>query len=1157
MFIKEVIISGFRSYKDNTRVDGFSPRHNVVVGRNGSGKSNFFFAIQFVLSDEFSHLKEEQKLGMLHESTGPKVAHARVEIVFDNTDHRIVAIDSTEVVNLMESAGFSRSNPYYIVKQGKINELATSPDSHRLKLLREVAGTRVYDERKEESLKILKETKIKTAKIEELLRFIEERLKTLENEKEDLKEYQKWDKTKRGVEYAMYDSEIQETKKELSKLADQREELTSRNHRVTAELAEVQTQAARSATEKRKLDAEFKGMKEEKESLVAEETDIVAKQAQLQLKVQDLTEETAKERDSKSAAGAELQQLRAEILQKQTELEQVTPEYEKLVEKESSLSTDIRINETRMKELLAKQGHRNQFGSAEDRDKFLTKEVKRLKHLTEDTQEQIRGIEQEVQEAEIEDENFCTEIQNLGRQLEETRSELDAASNRLGNLNTEQTRAVASQMGAAREEKHVRDQIVAMEAEIGQTNDQMRRLTPRPTYNGLQGVLKVLAHFRENNGNGEYDEILNGYHGTIIDLMYVEKVYFLSVEVIAQSRLFYHVVDNDRIASKILRKFNEMQLPGEITISRAARTPDPCWMSLITTPDMMRFFRTIFGGTALVRKLDQNAHNVRNEGFDCVTLDGDQLARRGALTGGYLDAKRCKLEIHNAKRELDKKLNELKLSGKSRKKTNEMENIRSQIHARKIEMSEYQEMHRRLHEQKRALNENFNSLTRDKEPKKAQLVQLRNRLRELFAQQKGYEAEIGSELHSQLTSDEQNEVERIRAEIAKIRPKLDEVTVKRSQLEVQKRKLDNQLKTNLLRKQENLSAKIDDISDNERHHLLQSHQGELTALYKRLMEVRGLLTSLEDGLSEYEERSGNLDRRIEDVQEQMKDLEAQLVVFAKESDSICTKHASLQSKREDSLKKMRQLGTLPTDAFSKYQNMSYKQLEKRLTECINELKKYENVNKKALDQYLTAAGQKENLTLRMEEQKKSESSIEELLKTLELRKYEAIQLTFKQVSKNFKEVFKRLVPHGQGTLIIQMRDETPDEVGRGVDIVERFTGIGILVSFTSDAGDAETREMQQLSGGQKSLVALALIFSIQMCDPAPFYLFDEIDAALDAQHRKAVADMIHSLCDNAQFITTTFRPELLASAEKYYGVRFRNKVSHIDVVTKTSSLRLC
>ena len=92
--------------------------------------------------------------------------------------------------------------------------------------------------------------------------------------------------------------------------------------------------------------------------------------------------------------------------------------------------------------------------------------------------------------------------------------------------------------------------------------------------------------------------------------------------------------------------------------------------------------------------------------------------------------------------------------------------------------------------------------------------------------------------------------------------------------------------------------------------------------------------------------------------------------------------------------------------------------------------------------------------------------------------------------------------------------------------------------------------MSQLSGGQKSLVALCLIFAIQKCDPAPFYLFDEIDAALDTQYRSAVAEMIHRLSQNAQFITTTFRPELLVHADKFYGVTFSNKVSKIQLITR-------
>lgn len=88
-------------------------------------------------------------------------------------------------------------------------------------------------------------------------------------------------------------------------------------------------------------------------------------------------------------------------------------------------------------------------------------------------------------------------------------------------------------------------------------------------------------------------------------------------------------------------------------------------------------------------------------------------------------------------------------------------------------------------------------------------------------------------------------------------------------------------------------------------------------------------------------------------------------------------------------------------------------------------------------------------------------------------------------------------------MTMRIRDPKPGE--ENINAVELYEGISVLVSFVSDDGDSETREMTQLSGGQKSLVALAIIFSIQKCDPAPFYLFDEIDAALDAQHRKSVA----------------------------------------------------
>uniref|UniRef100_A0A914ZZV2 SMC hinge domain-containing protein n=1 Tax=Parascaris univalens TaxID=6257 RepID=A0A914ZZV2_PARUN len=181
MHIKQVKISGFRSYRDAT-ISDLSPNHNVIVGRNGSGKSNFLFAIEFVLSDKFSSLSSVRRRELFHEGIGEGATVARVSIVLDNSDRRIVTEDTDEVVIgrqvsakkdnyfkgskvitrndmilLMTSAGFSLSNPYYVVKQGRINELATSSDATRLRILKEVAGSEMYDTQRMRNLKSLHE----------------------------------------------------------------------------------------------------------------------------------------------------------------------------------------------------------------------------------------------------------------------------------------------------------------------------------------------------------------------------------------------------------------------------------------------------------------------------------------------------------------------------------------------------------------------------------------------------------------------------------------------------------------------------------------------------------------------------------------------------------------------------------------------------------------------------------------------------------------------------------------------------------------------------------------------------------------------------------------------------------------------------------------
>ena len=158
MHIKSVVVEGFKTYRDQTSVD-LTANLNCIGGANGSGKSNLFHAIRFVLSDVFGTLRAEERQRLLHEGAGHAVMSAYVEIVFCNKDRRMPVerdevrlrrniglkkdeyyldkkhASKTEIVNLLESAGFSRTNPYYCVQQGRITKMATMSDKERLELL--------------------------------------------------------------------------------------------------------------------------------------------------------------------------------------------------------------------------------------------------------------------------------------------------------------------------------------------------------------------------------------------------------------------------------------------------------------------------------------------------------------------------------------------------------------------------------------------------------------------------------------------------------------------------------------------------------------------------------------------------------------------------------------------------------------------------------------------------------------------------------------------------------------------------------------------------------------------------------------------------------------------------------------------------------------
>uniref|UniRef100_A0AAA9TT89 Structural maintenance of chromosomes protein 3 n=1 Tax=Bos taurus TaxID=9913 RepID=A0AAA9TT89_BOVIN len=1104
MYIKQVIIQGFRSYRDQTIVDPFSSKHNVIVGRNGSGKSNFFYAIQFVLSDEFSHLRPEQRLALLHEGTGPRVISAFVEIIFDNSDNRLPIdkeevslrrvigakkdqyfldkkmVTKNDVMNLLESAGFSRSNPYYIVKQGKINQMATAPDSQRLKLLREVAGTRVYDERKEESISLMKETEGKREKINELLKYIEERLHTLEEEKEELAQYQKWDKMRRALEYTIYNQELNETRAKLDELSAKRETSGEKSRQLRDAQQDARDKMEDIERQVRELKTKISAMKEEKEQLSAERQEQIKQRTKLELKAKDLQDELAGNSEQRKRLLKERQKLLEKIEEKQKELAETEPKFNSVKEKEERGIARLAQATQERTDLYAKQGRGSQFTSKEERDKWIKKELKSLDQAINDKKRQIAAIHKDLEDTEANKEKNLEQYNKLDQDLNEVKARVEELDRKYYEVKNKKDELQSERNYLWREENAEQQALAAKREDLEKKQQLLRAATGKAILNGIDSINKVLDHFRRKGIN---QHVQNGYHGIVMNNFECEPAFYTCVEVTAGNRLFYHIVDSDEVSTKILMEFNKMNLPGEVTF------------------------------------LPLNKLDVRDT--------------------AYPETNPC-IGINN---EIDQLMNQMQqIETQQRKFKASRDSILSEM--------------KMLKEKRQQSEKTFM-------PKQRSLQSLEASLHAMESTRESLKAELGTDLLSQLSLEDQKRVDALNDEIRQLQQENRQLLNERIKLEGIITRVETYLNENLRKRLDQVEQELNELRETEGGTVLTATTSELEAINKRVKDTMARSEDLDNSIDKTEAGIKELQKSMERWKNMEKEHMDAINHDTKELEKMTNRQGMLLKKKEECMKKIRELGSLPQEAFEKYQTLSLKQLFRKLEQCNTELKKYSHVNKKALDQFVNFSEQKEKLIKRQEELDRGYKSIMELMNVLELRKYEAIQLTFKQVSKNFSEVFQKLVPGGKATLVMKKGDvegsqsqdegEGSGESERGsgsqssVPSVDQFTGVGIRVSFTGKQG--EMREMQQLSGGQKSLVALALIFAIQKCDPAPFYLFDEIDQALDAQHRKAVSDMIMELAVHAQFITTTFRPELLESADKFYGVKFRNKVSHIDVIT--------
>ncbi|PWY71691.1 chromosome segregation protein SudA [Aspergillus heteromorphus CBS 117.55] len=1192
MYVKQIIIQGFKSYKDQTVIEPFSPKHNVIVGRNGSGKSNFFAAIRFVLSDAYTHLGREERQALLHEGSGSAVMSAYVEIIFDNSDDRFptgkpeVVLRRTiglkkdeytldrknatksDVMNLLESAGFSRSNPYYIVPQGRVTALTNMKDSERLILLKEVAGTQVYEARRAESLKIMHETNNKRGKIDELLDFINERLAELEEEKDELRSYQDKDKERRCLEYTIYSREQHEISSFLDSLEEQRQtgvEDTDLNRdrfiQGEKEMAQIDAEIAEC-----KQQIEF--LKVDKAQLEDERREASKSLAQVELQAKSLSDNQSAAHAQKIRRDEDLKAVQDAIQERETELEELMPRFNAAKDQEDAVKAQLTEAETARQRLYAKQGRNSRFRNKSERDKWLQAEIKdnytsisTVQGVMAQTQEDIREFENDIAVLEPEIERLRLQIDGRGDTIQSVEQQVQAAKD-------ERDRLMDQRKELWREEAKLDSILSNASNEVERAERNLSHMMDHNTSRGIAAVRRIKRQYN-----------LEGVYGTLSELFEVSDRYRTSVEVTAGQSLFHYVVDTDETATKVL-EILQQEKAGRVTfmpLNRLRSKPINMPRASDTIPMIEKLqydrkyekaFMHVFGKTIICPNLQVASQYARSHGVNAITPEGDRSDKRGALTGGFHDSRQSRLDaVKNLSKWRDEFETKKSRGVEIRKELETLDQLitKSVGELQKLEQQRHQvqnssgPMRQELRAKRDLLQKKIDGL----DAKRRAIRNIESNLAALTDQVKAFEAELSSAFQKALSNEEETRLDTLNNTAQDLRRQYQELSSQRSELEARKSILEVELRENLNPRLDQLVGQDIDMAEDDSQGNLKETQREMKRLNKALDKLGQRLQQVDDSIDQANGRVGELQQRNAETRREMEELAKSIEKHQRRMEKSMQKKAALSKQAGECAANIRDLGVLPDEAFTKYKNTETNAVVKKLHKVNEGLKKYSHVNKKAFEQYNSFTKQREALTSRRSELEASEKSIEDLINVLDQRKDEAIERTFKQVSREFHNVFEKLVPAGRGRLIIQRKTdhaarqaddlESEDEEAR--QSVENYIGVGISVSFNSKHDDQQ--RIQQLSGGQKSLCALALVFAIQACDPAPFYLFDEIDANLDAQYRTAVAQMLKSISDstNGQFICTTFRPEMLHVAEKCYGVSFRQKASTIDVVSREEALK--
>jgi len=1186
MYIKQVIIRGFKTYKDQTSLEeDFHPGVNVVVGFNGSGKSNFFNAVMFVISDKYNTLRAETRKSLMHEGTGPAVITAFVEVIFHNVDRRMpidrdeVRVRRTigvkkddysldgkhatraEIFNLLESCGFTKSNPYYIVQQGKVSELTLMTDRARLDLIKEVSGASVYDERKAESEKILDEIAARRQKTDEIIDSVSQRIRNLEEERRDLVEFQNLERQRRCLDFELTDRELRTSNERAEALEAKRREAGVRLMEAQRELAALTSHAGEAEGELMQLESEMQRLAAEQEEVQRLKETRLGEVTRARLELEDEKKRASNVAKQRSELQGEAKTLEKEIEKTSKEISDAQPALQATLDEKNEILKQKQVREVLRDQLLAKQGRGSQYSSVKERNKALTEELKRREARQSECQKALKECEDQIKRSEQGIKDAALARQTMRTEMKKHEDDLGKdVGAQLRNLGERLEKCAEERQRLLQQRERYSKEKAEAERQVGQAQHRIEGTMPRPQRNALTEVRKWCQ------AKGHQDSV----YGTLLDNIQVPQQYALAVESTAGGAIFNFLVKTDDIAAEIITQVRKNNWGSIVCtplnqVNAKPRTyPTVAGMKplvdVIECPDFIKpAVWQVFGRTVICSSLELCDEVSRLHGLDTITLDGDKVSSRGTLTGGYQDPSRYTRLANSAKLRKEKVALE-KLTAALADTSQQEQKVGTELEALHAERRRLQDKRGELRVALARASESAQgreaevsrlkeSIARHNERK----AELQTSLEEGPAAMEALTAEMKTTTLTGLSEEEEAKLDVLTKEVRDLAGRVEDIAAKSHRLQRDLQGKEQHLNDFLKQRFNEVQSELLRDTQQDYQEQLQEREKVVARMTREHSEAEKTLDGCRAKLEELEKSVSAKKADHAKAEAEESKLQSKAAQCSAELDEIVLRINNLAKKKNEADEKLRSLSIVAAD-MEQYKRLSEPQLMTELDNTNKQLQRYRHVNKKAIDQFTTFTDQLSELEVKRKEINDSRDAINTFMRKVDEQREETLLHTLEQVDKHFREIFAELVIGGVGKLRLIRPADAPDDDGEEVVEGERLRGVRVEVSFTGQSTSFLT--MAQLSGGQKTVVAIALIFAIQRLEPAPFYLFDEIDAALDTQYRTAVARLIARDGATAQMLITTFRPEIIETADRFYRVYQKNRVSRIDTVPRQEARKV-